>query len=272
MREGPEETRPEVWDETVTDLAPNLARTLSTRYLDLVEAALTGVLYEDAPMPAWGFTTFDPVAREHGRDWPSTALTMVGTRRLRNFRTLVERVLHDGIPGDILETGVWRGGACIMARAVLAAHGVTDRRIVLADSFQGLPPGDGERFPEDAGSDLHTFEALAVSADTVRANFRKFGLLDDQVLLIEGFFEQTMPTLALDRIAVLRLDGDMYGSTVAVLEGAYDKVSPGGWIIIDDYEVVWASKQAVTDFLARRGLVPTFQPIDGVGVFFQKPA
>ena len=244
---------------------------LRTRYLDLIEAALTGVLYEDAPMPAWGFTTYDPTAREHGRDWPSTALTMVGTRRLHNFRTLIERALQDGIPGDILETGVWRGGACIMARAVLAAHGVTDRRVVLADSFQGLPPGDPDRYPADAGSEFHTFEQLAIPAATVRANFQKFGLLDDQVLLIEGFFEQTMPSLPLDRIAVLRLDGDMYSSTMAVLEGAYDKVSPGGWIIIDDYEVVWPCKQAVTDFLASRNLAPTLEPIDGVGVFFHKP-
>ena len=242
------------------------------RYLNLVEATLTGVIYEDDALPASGASGYDPNLREHGWDWPSKAFTMVGTKRLKNFRSMIESVIGEGIPGDIVETGVWRGGACILARAVLATYGVTDRRVILADSFAGLPMGDAGRYPADAGSIFHSFPELAVSVETVRANFRKFDLLDDQVVFIEGWFEDTMSSLDVDQIAVLRLDGDMYGSTMVVLQELYDKVSPRGWIIIDDYEVVPACKAAVSDFFETRSLSPELTAIDGVGVFFRKMA
>jgi O-methyltransferase len=242
------------------------------RYLDLVEATLTGVIYEDDPMPASGAPGYDPNLRQHGWDWPSKAFTMIGTKRLQNFRSMIESVIGENVPGDIVETGVWRGGACILARAVLATYGVTDRRIILADSFAGLPVGDAERYPADADSNFHSFPELAVSVEQVKQNFQKFGLLDEQVVFVEGWFDDTMATLDVEEIAVLRLDGDMYGSTIVVLNQLYDKVAVGGWIIIDDYEVVPACKAAVTDFFAMRNLSPEFSPIDGVGVYFRKLA
>jgi O-methyltransferase len=240
------------------------------RYLDLVEATLAGTIYEDDALPASGAIGYDANLREHGWDWPSKAFTMIGTKRLRNFRSLVESVIGESVPGDIVETGVWRGGASILARAVLATYAVTDRRIIVADSFKGLPVGDSKKYPADADSKFHTFPDLAVSLDTVKANFQKFGLLDDQVVFVEGWFEDTIPALAADNVAVLRLDGDMYGSTMVVLRELYDKVPPGGWIIIDDYEVVPACAAAVLDFFKERNMSPTLQPIDGVGVYFRK--
>ncbi|WP_298356668.1 TylF/MycF/NovP-related O-methyltransferase [Rhodoblastus sp.] len=239
-------------------------------YLDLMEATLTGTLFEDPPLQTFGDKGYDATVRERGLDWPSHAFSMIGAERMRNLRTLLEDVIKSNVPGDIVETGVWRGGASIMARAVLKAHDVRDRKVILADSFAGLPPPDESLFPADAGSTFHEFPELAVSLEEVQDNFRRFGLLDEQVVFVKGWFKDTMPTLPTEKIAILRLDGDMYESTIQPLEQLYDRVSTGGWIIVDDYAIIPACKAAVTDFLAKRGLNPTIVPIDGVGVYFRK--
>jgi Macrocin-O-methyltransferase (TylF) len=147
--------------------------------------------------------------REEGADWPVRAHTMVGRKRLDHLQRCVETVLREGIPGDLIETGVWRGGCCILMRAVLAAFGDADRRVWVADSFRGLPPPDAN-WPADAGSDLHRADFLAIPRATVENNFRAFGLYDDRVRFLEGWFEDTLPTAPIERLAVLRLDGDMY--------------------------------------------------------------
>jgi O-methyltransferase len=245
---------------------------LREHYLSMIQSTLTGTIYEDAPLSAMGAGHYDAKLREYGGDWPSKALTMVGTLRLRNFRLMIESVVGAGVPGDIVETGVWRGGACILARAVLKAYDIKDRRVILCDSFSGLPPPNIEAFPADAGSTFHSYPELVVTEDQVKDNFRKFNLLDDQVVFVKGWFRDTMPTLATEKIAVLRLDGDMYESTIHPLTHLFDRIPVGGWIVVDDYEVVPACKTAVHDFLGARGLTPDIVPIDGVGVCFRKTA
>jgi SAM-dependent methyltransferase len=243
---------------------------LKERYLTLVESALAGTIYEDAPLRASGAETYDPTLREYGWDWPSKAFTMIGLRRLRNLRAVIESVIGASVPGDIMEAGAWRGGAGIMARAVLAAYGIADRRVILADSFEGLPPPNADTYPADTGSDFHTYPELVVPLDEVKRNFAKFGLLDAQVVFVSGWYKDTLPTAPVERLAVLRLDCDMYESTIQVLDNLYDKVSINGWIVIDDFEVVPACRAAVHDFLKLRDLRPEIYPIDGVGVFFRK--
>ena len=265
----------------------------TTLYLDLIETVLTGGIMEDPPIPTPAYKTivsdvlqnifgvrrepaaealgYNAHARDVGLDWPSRAFTMVGRQRLRNFRTCIEAALDANIAGDIVETGVWRGGASILARAVLAARGVTDRRVYVADSFAGLPPPDTASFPADEGDQLHTYAELAVSRAQVEANFARFGLLDNQVVFIEGWFRDTMPHFPAQRIAVLRLDGDMYESTIDPLKHLWHRVSPGGSIIVDDYYVMPACRQAVQDFCAGIGVTPGLQEIDGMGVYFRKP-
>jgi O-methyltransferase len=243
---------------------------LKDRYLDLVESTLAGTIYEDAPLNASGTATYDPTIREYGWDWPSKAFTMIGLKRLRNLRSVIESVIGINVPGDIMETGAWRGGAGIMARAVLAAYGIGDRRVILADSFSGLPAPNPETYPADVGSTFHEYAELAVPLDQVKRNFAKFGLLDEQVVFLPGLFKDTLPTAPVERLAVLRLDGDMYESTIQALDNLYDMVSINGWIVIDDYELVPACRAAVQDFLGSRGLTPEFYPIDGIGVFFRK--
>ncbi|MEO9323003.1 TylF/MycF family methyltransferase [Nocardioides sp. C4-1] len=212
---------------------------------------------------------FDAERRENGRDWPADAETMVGMKRLLNVRTCLESVLADGVPGDFIETGAWRGGTCIFARAVLKAHGVTDRTVWVADSFEGLPKPDG-RFEADAGDEHHTKIELAISTEQVEDNFRRYDLLDDQVKLLVGWFDETLPAAPIEQIAVLRLDGDMYGSTIDALEPLYDKVAVGGYVIVDDYGAVKGCAQAVHDFRESRGITDELHPIDWAGVYWRK--
>jgi Macrocin-O-methyltransferase (TylF) len=243
---------------------------LRDSYLSLMQGCLTGIIYEDKPLKALGTEVYDRSVREVGRDWPSMAHTMIGVKRLANLRTLAESVIRNRIPGDLIETGVWRGGACILMRAILNAYGVTDRRVWVADSFQGVPPPDLKNYPADEDSTYHTFEELSISFEMVRRNFEKYGLLDDQVVFLKGWFKDTLPSAPIDRLALLRLDGDLYESTIIALNTLYDKLSPGGYVIVDDYHVVSGCRNAIGDFLASRKILSGLSEIDGVGVFWQK--
>ncbi len=250
------------------------AEALRARYLDLMRDCLTGALHEDpslALQPDGGaLLPYDANRRETGMDWPSRAPSMIGGTRMRQLQTAAEQVIAEGIPGDFIETGVWRGGACIMLRAVLEAWGIRDRRVWLADSFAGLPPPDEARYPADKGQQLHTYKALAVSAAEVRANFARYGLLDDQVKFLEGWFRDTLARAPIAALAILRLDGDLYESTIEALSAFYDKVSPGGFIIVDDYGVFPCCMQAVDDYRASQGIVEPIEAIDASGVFWRR--
>ena len=104
----------------------------------------------------------------------------------------------------------------------------------------------------------------------VKRNFKKFSLLDDNVIFVKGWFKDTMALVPSKEIAVLRLDGDMYELTIEPLEALFDRISDGGWIIVDDYYSVPTAKQAVHDFLDSRGLQARLREIDGQGVYFRK--
>lgn len=207
--------------------------------------------------------------RESGVGWPPQADTMIGLKRLDNLQFLIETVLKEGIPGDLIETGVWRGGACIFMRAVLKVHGVTDRLVWACDSFEGLPPPDPETYPADAGDIHHTFGFTVAPLDLVRWNFEKYGLLDDQVRFVKGFFEDTLAHIPADEFALLRLDGDMYGSTMVALRELYPRLSDGGFVIIDDYYLPNCAR-AVDDFRRQEGISSTLHRIDEQAVYFRK--
>jgi O-methyltransferase len=208
--------------------------------------------------------------RGAGKDWPSDAETMVGSARLDNLQDCVTNAIRNSIPGDLIETGVWRGGACIFMRAILKAYGDNVRKVWVADSFEGLPKPD-PRFPADA-SDRHWqyAEALAVSLEQVKANFERYGLLDDQVRFLKGWFRDTLPGAPISRISVLRLDGDMYSSTMDSLSALYPKLSPGGYVIVDDYGAVPACRQAVEDYRRTHGVTEPIREIDWSGVFWER--
>ncbi len=230
-------------------------------YLDLLERCLLDALYDPAA---------DTPARAEGRDWPARAHTMVGAARLRHLRGCVEDLLARGVPGDLVEAGVWRGGAAILMRGVLAAHGDRGRSVWLADSFAGLPAPEPARYPADAGGTLHTFAELAVPLEAVRGNFRRYGLLDDRVRFLPGWFADTLPQGPPGPLALVRLDGDLYASTAVALRCLYDRLAPGGYLVVDDYGAVPGCRQAVHDFRATRGIAEPIRAIDWAGAYWIK--
>lgn len=207
----------------------------------------------------------DDLARRFaGREmWPTAAETMVGVPRLFNIADCLTSAVEDGVPGGFAECGVWRGGACIMAAATLATLGV-DRPVWVCDSFQGVPPPSA---PEDGKANLHRFPQLSVSAAAVKANFERYGLMSDRVQFVEGWFADSLPGPVGD-LAVLRCDGDLYSSTRDILTGLYDRVQPGGFVIVDDYGWHGCTK-ATDEFRAERGITDPLEPIeDGTGAAF----
>ena len=248
---------------------------LRKRYLDLVQVSVGNAIYGESALEmsvnAFVQRLRHPwLTRKGAMRWPGRAHTMLSSERLSNIRALAEAAVRENIPGDFIETGVWRGGACIMMRAVLAAYDVRDRKVICADSFEGLPPPDIEKYRQDKRDRLFAFKELAVSVEEVRENFAAYGLLDDQVSFVKGFFRDTLPHLKVDRFALLRLDGDMYESTMDALTALYDKLSPGGYIIIDDYGALKSCRTAVHDYLDAQKLTPDIQKIDSSGVWWRK--
>jgi O-methyltransferase len=215
-------------------------------------------------------TPVDPGARAEGRDWPLDAETMIGLRRLDNLQACIADVVANDVPGDVIETGVWRGGAMIFARAALEAFGDTRRSVWCADSFAGLPRPDARSYPADAGDVHHTYRQLAIPLDQVRANFTRYGLLDERVRFLQGWFRDTLPTAPIERLAILRLDGDMYESTMVVLDALYPKLSAGGYVIIDDYGAAPACRQATEDFRREHRIGSPLREIDWTGVYWQR--
>jgi len=155
-------------------------------------------------------------------------------------------------------------------RAILKAYGVVDRRVWLADSFRGLPPPDATKYPGDEGDRHHEIPWLAVPAEQVKVTFGRYGLLDSQVEFLEGWFKDTLPTAPIAQLALLRVDGDMYKSTMEVLENLYPKLSPGGYVILDDWGDLPMSRKAVDDFRQANGIDEALEPVDGIAVYWRK--
>jgi hypothetical protein len=254
--------------------------TATALYLDLMKKALTGVIYEDPPdertpvrpqdprPPDPG--VFDDARRAGGEDWPTHGHTMVGLRRLDNLQECLERVLADGVPGDVIETGVWRGGVCIFLRAMLRVYGVGDRSVWVADSFEGMPVAGAGSGGTDEQMRLHRYnDVLGVPLKEVEENFRRYDLLDGQVRFLPGWFSDTLPAAPIDRLAILRLDGDLYDSTMDALSTLYPKLSAGGYVIVDDYGLR-TCRLAVEDYRAAHGITDEIRLIDRFGAYWRR--
>jgi len=257
-------------------------------YLELLKKCLTASLYDES---GWrnvylqnGNQTLelppnlivldkvplDPASREVGRDWPLFGFSMVGIKRLENIRFCIDEILKNNIPGDLMEAGVWRGGSTIWMRAILKVNGITNRTVWAADSFEGLPP-KSLLDQNNSDPDLSQVAYLKVSLEEVKKNFDRFDLLDEQVQFIKGWFKNSLPHAPIKKLALLRLDGDMYESTRDALQNLYDKVSPGGFVIIDDYNSWQGCRKAVNEFRHARNITADLKVIDWTGVYWQVP-
>jgi O-methyltransferase/8-demethyl-8-(2,3-dimethoxy-alpha-L-rhamnosyl)tetracenomycin-C 4'-O-methyltransferase len=236
-------------------------------YLDLLERCLTGMIVENPSTESGADGKCDPATRAAGREWPSQGQTRVGSARMRNLRQLCETVITEGVPGDFIEAGVRRDGACIYMRGILAAHGDTSRRVFVADSVRGLPERNEMEYRRDGE---HTRSSGQMSRQEVEANFRQYGLLDGRIVFLDGWFKDTLPAAPVEVLSVVRLDGDTYESTIGRLEVLCGKVSPGGFVIVDNYTLP-ACRQAVEDFRSRNKIEAELHGVDAAAMWWQVP-
>jgi len=238
------------------------------RYLSLLEDTLLDNIYgsHNVVRPEEAAT---PAEIENGTYWPLRAHTMFRKKRLHNIRECFEVVIGDNIPGDLIETGVWRGGACIYMKALVDAYerySSKKRKVFVADSFEGLPAPDSKYWADTGAQKIPMLE---VSMEEVQNNFRRYNLLDENVIFVKGWFEHSLKTVDINELAILRLDGDMYSSTIQVLDQLYSKVSPGGFIIVDDFSLP-NCRQAIEDFRAANGILSTMHIVDWTGLYWRK--
>ena len=245
-------------------------------YLDLLKKSITNTLY--SAEPDGGNDNQLQFVQDFIRHYINgAAISMLPMSRLDNLQYCIADVIDKRVPGDFIETGVWRGGTTIFMRASLKAYGVADRRVWVADSFQGLPEPDAEKFPIEAsvhrGSVMkNAYNHFAASLDEVKHNFLAFGMLDDQVQFLPGWFKDTLATAPISKLAILRLDGDYYESTLDGLNNLYHKISPGGYVIVDDYgQDTWTyCRQAVNDFRAEHRIDEPMLKVDGSCYYWRR--
>lgn len=259
-------------DATANDKTISDSREL---YLDLLKHVLTDTLLATEPNADQdGMEYLQGFINHYIR---GRALTMVPLVRLHNLHRCAVDVIERHVPGDFIETGVWRGGTTIFMRAVLRAYASSDRKVWVADSFEGLPEPDADKYPIEAethhGKVMSSiYDHFAVGLDEVRENFARFGLLDDQVRFLKGWFKDTLPAAEVSQLSVMRLDGDYYESTHDALLHLYPKLSPGGYVIVDDYgEDTWTyCRRAVDDFRDKEGLDQPLMRVDSKCFYWQK--
>jgi O-methyltransferase len=242
---------------------------LRAAYLELLKLCLCD-LAGTATTSVWTHTDGSLLSRElagdeleirvSGADWPLHGVSMAGLRRLDDLQACVEAIVRDGVEGDLIEAGTWRGGASILMRATLDALGAEDRTVWVADSFQGFPADDEQFAPIDY---------LAVPVEDVRANFARLGY-ERGLRFVAGFFEDTLPGLAGERWSLLRLDGDTYEATWTTLQALYPGLSAGGYVVVDDYGALEECRRAVDEFRAQHGIDDPIEEVDWTCVHWRR--
>jgi O-methyltransferase len=203
------------------------------------------------------------------RDW-----TMTSHWQIFALIVAARYVVDSGVPGDIVECGVWRGGSVQAVARTLLGRGATDRDLHLFDTFAGMPPPTdvdrrvaGRPASEMLARRPRTANLWGIAdLDDVRAGMSATGYPVERVHFHVGLVEDTLPAEAPEMIALLRLDTDWYASTRHELEHLYDRVAPGGVIVIDDYDYWEGSRKAVDEFVAERRLRLLLVPIESTRV------
>lgn len=262
---------PRAEDAELTSAELSRAQGLSERVRELL--SLAKIPPEQRRLLERLATTDNETMARFLRDNTPRAHTLVSRTALDNVQECVAAALAERVEGDLMECGVWQGGVTILMRALLEAYADPDRQVWVADSFQGLPRPDPSVDVLDAA--LHTFlqavGGLAVSLQTVQENFRRYDLLDERVRFLPGWFADTLPGAPIERLAVLRLDGDWYESTRTALECLYPRVSPGGFVIIDDYAELFGAQRAVDEYRRNHKILSPLIQVDDQVHYWRKP-
>lgn len=236
-------------------------KTMREAYLDLLKRAIGNYLYLGGETTAEAFrcvSHYDLESSSWKIERLSLPATLLTRKQLDLIHASVLAVERDCVAGDFLEAGVWRGGVIILLRALLNAYAIPDRRVVAADSFAGIPrntraTGD----PVDGWADR-----WIASLEEVKKLIARFDLLDDRVVFLSGFFEDSFKTLTDERYAIIRLDSDSYDSVETSLEYLYPRVSRGGIVIIDDWHLP-GCRMAVETYRAQLGIRDPIEVVDG---------
>lgn len=243
--------------------AQQTLETVRQRFADHPEAQVRHLLRQITP----------ELAVEWFRRNSWQAYTLLDEAGLDNIQRCTTHLLEKNVPGDLIECGVWRGGSCIFMRGLLRALGDGRRQVWVADSFQGLPEPDPALSPLDAISHefLKVIGGLRCSLEEVTENFRKFDLLDRRVRFIPGWFQDTLPGAPIESLALLRLDADYYESTRQALESLYPKLSPGGFVIVDDYgSGGLGARRAVDDFRRQQSIRAALRGVNENIAYWEK--
>lgn len=253
-------------------------------YLDLMKKILINTIYEDDGFKAieMKMVKYDRECREHGADIPVKAHTMIGKYRLDNIQVCLKDIIDKRIPGDLIEAGAGRGGATIFMKAVLQAYGDNTRKVFVADSFEGFGNLQSNIYI-DADKNLIKKEkeavslflktspvSLNVSVEQVKSNFAKYGLLDDRVIFVKGWFKDSLHKADIGKLSLIRLDADLYSSTMDAIVSLYPKLSTGGYIIIDDYFIIPFCKAAVDDYRKKNNISDPIIQIDWNAAYWKK--
>ena len=193
--------------------------------------------------------------------------TAVFVPRLAALHGLSRDIQRRGVPGDIVECGVYNGGSSALIAAVCCTHSSARRHIWLFDSFEGLPPPtekDGDK-AKVCGWWCHG------DLELVSRVYDKLCIPRELVHVVKGWFYETFPQVEVGDIALLHIDADWYDSVKLCLERFYDQVSPGGYVVIDDYGHWEGCRRAVDEFLASRSVGVPLTVVDYTGRYFQKP-
>jgi O-methyltransferase len=180
--------------------------------------------------------------------------SMAGPNEINQIYDLMKDIDKKNIPGDLIESGVWKGGMSIWMKAILNNSKHKQRKLYLFDTFSHFPNAHQGKDKEIDPVTQILFHNPP-SIDDVKNNFKKFNLLDKNVIFVQGDLLKTVPRTPIDNIAILRLDADYYEPTMVVLENYYFKISKGGYVIIDDYNNEYLDcRTAVDDFRNKNGI------------------
>jgi len=201
--------------------------------------------------------------------------TMTSVERMHALYDGVRHVVACGVPGDLVECGVWKGGSAMLMALTLEALGDTERRLWLYDTFAGMTrPEEVDRRARDGSDTITRWEFFDreghnewayAGLDEVRGNMRATGYPESRIVYVEGEVEQTLPMRIPERIALLRLDTDWYRSTRHELDHLFPRLQPGGVLVLDDYGSFEGARKAVDEYLAEHDIALFLHRIDSTG-------
>jgi len=230
-------------------------------YLELIKRAVTNYAYLGGDSAFENFRCVNHYDLKNAQwkiDPVSKPLSLLTKNQLDLIEKIAVALEQRKVPGDFIEAGIWRGGAVILMRALIDAYEMQGRRVFAADSFAGIPRNvKGRDDPVDLWKDR-----WIAPLDEVRHNIARFGLLDDRVVFVPGFFADSLKTLSGERFSLVRLDSDSYDSVETSLEYLYPLLSRGGVIILDDWHLD-GCKAAVADYRKRYGIDDKIYVFDG---------